>query len=340
MGNVGSLLRLGRSGFAGEVNRVFPSNPRIIAILALTLGFGVPSANAQRMYWPDAGTGKIQRANLDGSNVEDVVTGLNAPFGVALDVPGGKIYWPVGTSSGKIQRANLDGSNVEDLVTELGGPFGIALDVAGGRMYWPIAFPGKIQRANLDGSNVEDLVTGLGEPYDIALDVAGGKMYWVDMSAGKIQRADLDGSNVEDLLTGLAVPIGIALDVPGGKMYWTATGGIHRANLDGSGVVDDLVGGLFQPMAIALDLGGGKMYWPDNGTDKIQRADLDGTNVEDLVTGVAGPAGIILDLSTPAENIPTISEWGLVAVTLLVLAAGTIIIAQRHSAETGRNRCR
>ena len=64
------------------------------------------------------GTEKIQRANLDGSNVEDLVTqGLSSPRGIALDVEGGKMYW---TDSGtdKIQRANLDGSNIEDLVTQ------------------------------------------------------------------------------------------------------------------------------------------------------------------------------------------------------------------------------
>ena len=34
---------------------------------------------------------KIQRANLDGSNVEDLVTtGLSDPFDIALDVGNGK----------------------------------------------------------------------------------------------------------------------------------------------------------------------------------------------------------------------------------------------------------
>ena len=59
---------------------------------------------------------KIQRANLDGSHIEDLVTqGLEGPTGIALDVVGGKMYW---TDSGteKIQRANLDGSHIEDLV--------------------------------------------------------------------------------------------------------------------------------------------------------------------------------------------------------------------------------
>ena len=84
------------------------------------------------MYWTDWGTDKIQRANLDGSNIEDLVTqGLSSPSGIALDVEGGKMYW-TDWGTAKIQRANLDGSNVEDLVTRtqgLRGPNGIALGV-------------------------------------------------------------------------------------------------------------------------------------------------------------------------------------------------------------------
>ena len=38
------------------------------------------------MYWTDSGTEKIQRANLDGSNVENLVTGLRDPGGIALNL--------------------------------------------------------------------------------------------------------------------------------------------------------------------------------------------------------------------------------------------------------------
>jgi hypothetical protein len=39
-------------------------------------------------------------------------------------------------------------------------------------------------------------------------------------------------------------------------------------------------------------LGDGKMYWTDAGSSKIQRANLDGTSVEDLlVTYSSGPMG-------------------------------------------------
>ena len=81
------------------------------------------------MYWTDGGTDKIQRANLDGSVVEDLVTsGLQFPARIALDVAAGKMYW-TDWGADKIQRANLDGSGLEDLVTGLSSPNHIALEL-------------------------------------------------------------------------------------------------------------------------------------------------------------------------------------------------------------------
>ena len=251
-----------------------------------------------KLYWTEWDTESIRRSNLDGSGVEDlVITGLDAPGGIALDVAGGKMYW-TDWDTDKIQRSNLDGSGVEDLITGLTSPYGIALDVAGGKMYWTDGIADKIQRSNLDGSGVEDLITGLDAPGGIALDVAGGKMYWTDGGdTDKIQRSNLDGSGVEDLVTtGLDEPGGIALDVAGGKMYWADDGDtakIQRSNLDGSGVEDLVTTGFWEPRSIALDVAGGKMYWTHSRA-KIQRSNLDGSGVEDLVTGLAWPLGIAL----------------------------------------------
>jgi len=276
----------------------------LVSFLALALGLVRPE-NAvadNKMYWMNPVTDKIQRADLDGANVEDVVTtGLDSPSGIALDLAG-KMYW-TDSSAHKIQRADLDGANVEELVTTgLRLPKAIALDLASGKMYWTDTSTDKIQRSDLDGSNVEDLVTtGLLNPFGIALDLFSGKMYWVDTLTGKIQRADLDGANVEDLVTtGLNRPAGIALDLASGKMYWTDWGAhkIQRSDLDGANVEDLVTTGLNRPAGIALDLASGKMYWTNHGTSKIQRADLDGANVEDLVTTEFGPDAIALDLTS------------------------------------------
>ena len=287
---------------SGETNTGNNCSPAITVTVPGTVTQPTPQPGASKLYWSDWGTDKIQRANLDGSGVEDLISGagLNGPDGLSLDLAGGKIYW-ADAGTNKIQRANLDGSNVEDLVTGLGIPYGLALHVAGGKMYWTNRQTNKIQRANLDGSGVEDLVTsGLTFPGALALDVAGGKIYWTNSGATKIQRANLSGSNVEDLVTsGLSSPTGLALDVAGGKMYWTdrGTDKIQRANLSGSNVEDLVTSGLNTPSGLALDVAGGKIYWADTGTNKVQRANLDGSGVEDLLTGADGlvdPSGIAI----------------------------------------------
>ena len=226
-----------------------------IAIL-MVVPMGQWEALAQKMYYADFG---VKRANLDGRSVETIVAGLPDPFGIALDVGAGKMYW--GDFCGipaDIKRANLDGSTVETIVTGLFSVRGIALDVGAGKMYWT-AGPEGVQRANLDGSDVEVLVTDVIIILEgMALDITAGKMYWIKQLTGPpfIQRANLDGSSVEDVV-----------ELPGSAK------------------------------AIALDAGAGKIYWTDDFTDRIQRANLDGSVVETLVTGLSSPTGIALDLS-------------------------------------------
>ena len=267
------------------------------------------ASDKQKIYWTDAWADKIQRANLDGSGVEDLVTPAGQPFGLALDTVADKMYW-TDIESNRIRRANLDGSGVEDMVTGVGS-LGLAVDPGGGKMYWTVADAGKIRRANLDGSGAEDRLITRGtdnEPFILALDPRAGKMYWAATEGGAIRRANRDGSGVEDLVTGLEGPVGLALDPGAGKMYWTTVGGrkIQRANLDGSGVEDLItgIGGDVPIVLLALDPGAGKMYWTVNDRDKgrqkankIQRANLDGSGVEDFVTGLSGPIGLALDLA-------------------------------------------
>ena len=278
------------------------------------LGGQVPVESDSRIYWLDRGTDRIQRSNLDGSGLEDLVTaGLSDPTDLALDAAGGKMYW-TDDGTNKIQRSNLDGSQVEDLVTAgLAGPAGLELDIAAGTMYWTDHGTGKIQRSNLDGSGVEDLVTGLGDPRGLALHIAAGTMYWTDQGSRKIQRANLDGSEVQDLVTsGLRGPAALVLDTDSNKMYWTdwGTDKIQRSNLDGSQVEDLVTTGLNLAEGLALDAAAGKMYWTDSGTARIQRADLDGSNVQDLITGLRAPSGLELRLATdgrPAPPVATLS---------------------------------
>ncbi|MCY3737188.1 MAG: T9SS type A sorting domain-containing protein [Gemmatimonadaceae bacterium] len=316
------------------IHSVDPSHPLLPADIGSPVAPEPPSVGS-KIYWADWTTDRIQRSNRDGSNVEDVVTGLVTPSGVAVDGSGGKLYW-TDAGTDRIQRSNLDGSRIEDLVTTgLEAPRGLVIDHVAGKLYWADSGTDKIQRCNLDGSRVEDLVTtGLVTPTALALDPAGGKLYWTDAGTDRIQRSNLDGSRIEDLVTaGLVTPTGLAVDPVGGKLYWTdyGTDRIQRSNLDGSEVEDLITKGLVTPRGLVVDVREGKLYWTDSGRDRIQRGNLDGTGVEVLVsTGLATPVALALHDGTPVVDTgrppgrPSHQLWGLPEGAVARLGKGLI----------------
>ena len=232
-----------------------------------------------KIYWANPSTQTIQRADLDGQNIEEVLTVSNGyPAEIALDGGRGKVYW-ANPSTQTIQRADLDGQNIEVLFNLEGdvlypnnwGPrIGIALDIVGGKIYWAGSWSGTIQRADLDGSNVEVLFDPIvRQPYGIALYL--DKIYWTDWMKGTIQRADLNGQNIEILISGLNRPRDIAL-LAGDKIYWTeATGITGRIRWRGR-------------------------FWAGFETGKIQAANLDGSNIKEILTGLRRLGDIALDV--------------------------------------------
>ena len=225
-----------------------------------------------KLYWVSEANHRIQRSNLDGSDVETLLdSGVSQLAGLAVDGLNGHIYF-TDLGSDKISRINLDGSGRVDLITAgLVLPRGIALDIANGHFYWIDEGTDKIVRADLDATNVTDIVTGLDAPRSVALDLANQQMYWTDAFAAKIQRSNLDGSSVVTLLTNSDVP-----------------------------------GGLPSMDQITLDLVHGKLIVADgfNG-EKLVRANLDGTDVETIST--LNSVGVVYVDTTPVPEPSTIS---------------------------------
>ena len=265
----------------------------------------------KKIYWTNTGYGKIERANPEiplgetaatRTDIEDLITGLTSPYGIAIDPRRGKMYW-TDPEVRKIQCANLDGSGVEDLITDLDSPAGIAVDGFRRKIYWTEPNLGKIRRANPDGSGVEDLITDLNSPLGIGIDVSRGKVYWTSVFDGKVQGANLDGSGVEDYITGLTNPTGIALDGDlNWGMYWTDYGAkkIQRGDYPDLVITEDCLIGLSGPWDItAADNDAGvfrdKMYWTDIGSNQIQYAIKSGYGGAEgfITTGLLAPHGIV-----------------------------------------------
>lgn len=89
-----------------------------------------PPVEEGKIYWTDGRDRSldltIRRANLDGSNSEDLFTGPESLRDLAVDETEGKMYW---TDENGIHRADLDGSNAEILLENLRFVRGIALDI-------------------------------------------------------------------------------------------------------------------------------------------------------------------------------------------------------------------
>ena len=255
-------------------------------------------ATGPSVYWVDKIDGTLHRAV--GSKIEPLVPGVQNATSLALDVANNTLYWTqqTGPATGKIQRAYLDGRGVQLLKNLTSVPHGIALDTAGGKIYVTNSW-GKVQRLNVDGSDFQpNLITGLASPQSLVVDGVGNKLYWTEQTGnvtGKIQRAHLDGSNVELVKSLTSLPRSLALDTAHARLYLTnAWGKVQRLNVDGSDFQPNLIIGLASPEGIAVDGVGNKLYWAETGG--IRCADLDGGNIQNIVSLEATPSAITVEL--------------------------------------------
>ena len=302
----GTLHRL----VGAEVENLAPSVQNAVS-LAVDVEGG-------KLYWTEKTsdkTGRIRRADLDGSNVQLVKDLTSVPHGIALDGVGGKIY--ITNAWGKVQRLNVDGSNFEpNLITGLDMPKNLALDVSDSKVYWT-EMSGRIRRANLDGSNVEDIATGLGTPMNLV--VFDGTAYWTEQTGenlGEIRRVNLDGTNSERLLTLTSIPQGIAVDAMENKLYWTnADGAIQRVNLDGSDI-EELVTGLVSPGDLILQIAA--PLPPPVVVEERVSTDVN----EDGVVNIQDLVRVASSFGQTGENAADVNADGIVNIQDLVLVAG------------------
>ena len=167
-------------------------------------------------------------------------------------------------------------------------------------LYWTDAKTDTLQR--LVDTEIKNIVSGTQNAISLAVDAAAGKLYWTEKTGnrtGKIQSANLDGINRQLIRNLTSAPLDIALDTASGKLYLSnAWGKIQRMNLDGSDFQPNLITGLKTPQNLVLDSAGGQLYWTERTsktTGKVQRANLDGLNVQLVKKLTGAPRGMALD---------------------------------------------
>jgi len=286
-------------------------NDGIIRPTAITL-----DVSNGKMYWSNVTSGRVLRANLDGTESEIVVcnfrcAGLvsqilafNVAEALTLNSRSDQIFWS-DTLGGQIWRANLDGSEA----------VGILCD----------------QEPCENGFVVDDF----SEPLSLAADPNRSHIYWTDGGSDRIRRANLDGSEVENLICrescsggvvfeGIDRPVSIALDLTEGRIYWTEplSSYINRANLNGSDAgnficrsEDQCEGGvvfpsLLRPAGIAVDSNNGMIYWTDQLEARIQRANLDGSEIENVLCAEECEGGFVNSILDSPQGIVVDGEGG------------------------------
>lgn len=200
--------------------------------------------------------GKIWSVNLDGSELTAIATDLVEPYGVALDVPNGKIYWADeadDNDDGRIYRANLDGSNAEAIVTMSGAGFrAVAVDLKNHKLYFYEVNNEDLYMADLDGTNATPIISGV-YGYGLLVDSEHDKIYFDEQNDEELKRANLDGSGIETIDDNGTRIYGMAIDHEKGKLYWTGrdSGTIEEADLDGNNQVT-LKSGLASPRGMFI----------------------------------------------------------------------------------------
>ncbi|MDW3212033.1 MAG: PKD domain-containing protein [Reichenbachiella sp.] len=208
-------------------------------------GFGTGLAydfDNQLLYFTDEDNGTLSKANVDGSDIEVVVSGLSEPRAVALDVANQMAY-VTDRGTNEIVAVDLSDNskstlydNASDGLGEL--PVGIAY--YDGNLYVTCVEIGAeaVWKGNVDGSGITRIIdySGGGYGYGIAIDEANEKIYFDNTDNSEILRANLDGSSVEPVLETANRAYGIAIDNTNSKMYWTErnTGNVLMADLNGA----------------------------------------------------------------------------------------------------------
>lgn len=194
------------------------------------------------IYMSDTLLSTIIKAFPGGENSRSIVSsGLDTPYGIAVDSVGRKLYW---TDSGRriIEVAELTGARRKVLVWEdLRNPCALVLDYSKGLMFWSDwdQPAGRIERADMDGRERRRIVTdNVGWAGGLA--VYEDRLYWSDVMLMTVESAKYDGSERAPLLQRLREqPAGLA--VLAGYVYFGyrgATGALHRVPLPKNGPVN------------------------------------------------------------------------------------------------------
>ncbi|XP_072044257.1 uncharacterized protein [Amphiura filiformis] len=253
----------------------------------------------QKLYWVDSTNKRISRSDVDGSNVETVISNTRQPYALALDTTNRIVYWTQLTNTNDgIRYINMDGTGQGDVPgsdssASSSGTDARALAVGAisGDIYIAFSSDPQIRRHSKDGMTAETLIAvndDIQDPRGLYVDEANSRLYWSDEILNKIEVYDWSGMSATRtvLFQGLSTNIPRGLDAYKGDLYFidavNTEEHIYRIPLDGSSSTPI-------PIPYTIDTGSLKhlidlvMY--DSGTLECLEVSFDTSLVEPVCEG-------------------------------------------------------
>uniref|UniRef100_A0A672PIR8 Low-density lipoprotein receptor-related protein 4-like n=1 Tax=Sinocyclocheilus grahami TaxID=75366 RepID=A0A672PIR8_SINGR len=260
------------------------------------------------MYWTDWGANpKIERAGMDASNRMVIIsTNLTWPNGLAIDYSTERLYW-ADASIKTIEYGNFDGSGRQVLIgSQLPHPFGLTLHED--RIYWTDWQSKSIQSADkLTGLDRSTLAENLENLMDIHMFHHHRTTVQTPCSVNNGGCSHLCLLAPAPKASSCACPTGINLQADGKTcthamnsfLIFARRTDIRMISLDipyFADVVLPVSVSMKNTIAIGVDAVEGKVYWSDSTLKKISRANVNGTEYEDIIsTGLVTTDGLAVD---------------------------------------------
>ncbi|MEQ8927548.1 MAG: PKD domain-containing protein [Fulvivirga sp.] len=181
--------------------------------------------------------------------------------------------------------------------------YGLDYDPVNEVMYFTNNSEGSLMRVDLNGENLETVASGLTSPRGVAIDSENGFAYVTDRGVDAVYKINLsDGTSTilydisDDPL--FSLPVGI--DYYNDNLYITCVDfdaeSVWVGGTDGSGVsrIIDFAGGGFG-YGITVDKGNERIYFDDNQNGFIKSANLDGTDIQNIVEVSDRVYGLAID---------------------------------------------
>jgi PKD repeat protein len=249
-----------------------------------------PNATGVPVYFTNGSTLFI--ALINDQAPLPIPTGINSlgdSYCIAIDTANNKLYLS-DYDADKIVVANVDGTGAADFRIGIGTPTSLAIDYENNMLYWDTNTG--VRRTSLDDNNVDafdEFATGQNDPEGLAVDPVTKRLYWNTYTGG-VWRQDLNSTTATLTVAGDG---GGSMLVIGDRIYFDTrdvaqgTSQLVSTKMDGSGRSIVTAGMGDRIYGISYDDETEKLYWADRDSNRIMRANVDGTESEPWYTGMA-----------------------------------------------------